>query len=92
MLGENPNFEYSRVSPESMQVIPINFQKDGRDMLSKLYLMMHSGYIGIPKEHEDLITSLRTAKSENYLLDKQQTAHNDVFDALRLALKGFNIE
>jgi hypothetical protein len=92
MLDENPNFEYKDVSPESMQVIPINFLKDHRDMLSNLYLMMHKGYIAIPKEHHDLITSLRTAKASEYSLDKQQTSHNDIFDSLRMSLKGYNIE
>jgi hypothetical protein len=91
MFGKDPDFEYKDINPETMRVIPVNFAKDHRDMLSKLYLMMHKQYIGIPKEHELLVTSLRTAQASEYSLDKTQTSHSDILDALRLSLKGYNL-
>ena len=39
-----------------------------------------------------LITSLRTAWAEELTLDKQQTSYDDLLDALRLSLKGYNIK
>ncbi|CAN5616906.1 hypothetical protein BH18THE1_BH18THE1_13280 [soil metagenome] len=50
---------------------------------------MHKHYIAIPKEHQDFITSLRTAQASQYSLDKQQTSHSDVLDCLRMATKAY---
>lgn len=91
MFDENPEFEYKDVSFDSMKVIPVNFAKDHRDMLSKLHLFINKGLVCIPREHSALLTSLRTAKASDYSLDKQQTQHNDLLDGLRLSLKGYNI-
>ena len=49
-FGENPSFEYEDVIPETMRAVPVLFAKDHRDMLFKLYLMMHKQYIPISKE------------------------------------------
>jgi hypothetical protein len=42
-------------------------------MLSHLHVMVNKGYLTIPKEHEKLITSLRTAYTSEYSLNKEQT-------------------
>jgi len=39
-----------------------------------------------------LLTSMRTAWANELSLDKNQTSYNDLLDALRLSLKGYNIE
>ena len=36
--------------------------------------------------------SLRTAQANEYSLDKQNTSYDDLLEALRLSLKGYNIE
>jgi hypothetical protein len=36
--------------------------------------------------------SLRTAQATEYSLDKEQTSYDDLLDALRLSLKGYQIE
>lgn len=38
---------------------------------------------------EKLIISLRTAYAKELSLDKKETTYDDLLDALRLALKGF---
>jgi hypothetical protein len=91
-FGENPDFDYKDISPETMKVIPVNFQRDHKHMLTKLHVFMHKQYIGVPSEHEELITSLRTAQASEYSLNKDQTSNNDIFDALRLSLQGYNIK
>jgi hypothetical protein len=45
----------------------------------------------IPEKNEKLIISLRTAQVREYSLDKEQTSYDDLLDALRLSLKGYNI-
>jgi hypothetical protein len=42
--------------------------------------------------NEKLITSLRTAQANEYSLDKDNTSYDDLLDALRLSLKGYNIK
>jgi hypothetical protein len=48
--------------------------------------------LAIPVEYEKLNISLRTAQAKEYTLDKEQTSHDDLLDALRLSLKGYQIE
>jgi len=62
-----------------------------KQMLSHLHVMVNKNYLAIPKEHEKLITSLRTAYATEYSLDKEQTSYIDLLDALRLSLKGYQI-
>lgn len=61
-------------------------------MLSNLHVILNKQYLAIPKEHDKLITSLRTAYAEELNLKKEQTSYSDLLDALRLALKGYQIE
>ena len=37
-------------------------------------------------------TSIRTAYANELSLDKEQTSYDDLLDALRLGLKGYNIK
>ena len=61
-------------------------------MLSNLNAMISKGYLAIEDKHDKLLTSLRTAYAEELNLKKDQTSYDDLLDALRLALKGNNIE
>ena len=61
-------------------------------MLSNLHAIVSKRYLAINQEHDKLITSLRTAYAEELNLKKEQTSYDDLLDALRLALKGYNIE
>ena len=61
-------------------------------MLSHLHVMITDKYLVIPEEHEKLIISLRTAYAKDHSLDKEQTSYDDLLDALRLSLKGYQIE
>ena len=55
--------------------------------------IISKGYLAIDEQqHDKLLTSLRTAYAEELNLKKDQTSYNDLLDALRLALKGYNIE
>jgi hypothetical protein len=45
----------------------------------------------IPEEHYKVITSRRTAYATEYSLDKEKSSYNDLLDALRLTLKGYEI-
>jgi hypothetical protein len=53
--------------------------------------MVTKGYLAIPEKHDKLITSLRTAWAKEFDLDIEQTSYDDLLDALRLSLKGYDI-
>jgi hypothetical protein len=91
-FGEPLNWDSKKAGPNSMTVIPINFTTEHKQMLSHLHQMVAQKYLVIPEEHEKLIISLRTAYAKELSLDKEQTSYNDLFDALRLAMKGYNIQ
>jgi hypothetical protein len=60
-------------------------------MLSNLHAMITKEYLAIPEKHDKLLTSLRTAYAEELNLKKEQTSYDDLLDALRSALKGYNV-
>ena len=61
-------------------------------MLSNLHVVVSKGYVAIPEKYDKLITSLRTAWALELSLDKEQTSYDDLLDALRLALEGFEFK
>lgn len=85
-------FKRAMISPEIMKIIPVNFNTEHKKMLSHLHVMVNKQYLAIPSEYEKLITSLRTAYATEYSLNKEQTSYNDLLDALRLSLIGYQIE
>ena len=50
------------------------------------------GRLAINPMFDKLITALRTAVDSDGTLDKEATSYNDIFDALRLALKFYHFE
>jgi len=90
-FNESLNWEPGDVSPDTMKVLPVNFQTDHKQMLSHLHLMITKNYLAIPAKYDKLIISLRTAWAKELSLDKDQTSYNDLLDALRLSLKGYQI-
>jgi hypothetical protein len=61
-------------------------------MLGNLHVVVSKGYLAIDPRYDKLLTSLRTAYANELSLDKEQTSYNDLLDALRLSLKGYQIE
>jgi hypothetical protein len=64
---------------------------DHKQMLNHLHLLVNKEYLVIPEKYDKHILSLRTAIANEYTLDKEQTSHDDLLDALRLSLKGYKI-
>jgi hypothetical protein len=74
-----------------MKVIPVNFATEHKQMLAHLAMLLSKEYLAIPKEHDRLLVSLRTAYANDYSLDKEQTSYDDSLDALRLACKMYKM-
>jgi len=85
-------WESKQTFSDNIKIRPVNFSTDHKDMLSNLHAMITKQYLAIEEKHDKLITSLRTAYAEELNLKKDQTSYDDLLDALRLALKGYNIE
>jgi len=63
-----------------------------QDMLSNLHALVSKEFLAIDPKYEKLITSLHTAYAEELNLKKDQTSYSDLLDAIRLALRGYQIE
>ena len=74
------------------RIRPVSFNSEHRNMLSNLHAIITKSYLAIDEKHDKLITSLRTAYAEELNLKKEQTSYSDLLDALRLALKGYNLK
>jgi hypothetical protein len=90
-FNESLNWEKFSVNPEVMKVLPVNFSTEHKQMLTHLHMLVNKVYLAIPKEHDKLIISLRTAYANEYSLDKEQTSYNDSLDALRLSCKMYKM-
>lgn len=73
-----------------MKVIPTPFNSENvRMLIHSREILETPGLIAIHPKFEELIISLRTAKSENYHLKKEDSTYNDLYDSFRLALQYF---
>lgn len=90
-FGEPLNWDTKDLSPEVKKILPINFQTEHKTMLSHLHIMMSKNYLAILAKYDKLIISVRTAWARKLSQDKDQTSYNDLLDALRLSLKGYQI-
>lgn len=74
------------------KIRPVNFSTEHRNMLSNLHAIVSKGHLAIEEKHDKLLTSLRMAYTNELSFVKEQTSYNDLLDALRLALKGYQLE
>jgi hypothetical protein len=61
-------------------------------VLSNLHAVVSKGYLATPEKNGKLVTSPRTAWSLELSLDKKETTYDDLLEALRLGLKGFEFK
>jgi hypothetical protein len=59
-------------------------------MLSNLQVIVSKGYLAVDPKYDKLLTSLRTAYAEELKLKKDVTTYDDLLDALRRSLKGYD--
>jgi hypothetical protein len=88
---ESLSWESKQSFGPNIRIRPVNFSTEHKNMLSNLHAVVSKGYLAIDEKHTKLITSLRTAYATEYSLNKEQTSYDDLLDALRLALKGYQI-
>ena len=92
-FGESINYEKAEdVLPGNNKIIPVNFAKEHKTMISHLAQLFNEHHVAVPEQFDKLIISLKTAVVNEYSLDKEATSYNDIFDALRLSLRSFKIE
>lgn len=89
---ESLNWESKTNFGPNIRIRPVNFSTEHKNIISNLQAIISKNYLAIEEKHDKLLTSLRTAYAEELNLKKDQTSYNDMLDALRLALKGYNIE
>jgi hypothetical protein len=73
---------------EYMDVIPVHFSTEHKDMLAHCKIKLEK--IAINPRFDKLIISLRTAIDNEGTLDKEATSCDDIFDAYRLALEFYH--
>ena len=93
-FSESLNWDKSttKPNPNNMNVIPVSFAAEHKQMLSHLAMMISKSYLAIPKKFDKLIISLRTTYSTELSLDKERTSYSDSLDALRLACKMYKMK
>jgi hypothetical protein len=90
-FGEETEYHNDTTDPSFWNVYPCNFSKDGRVLLQKLTKFLANNKIAIGKRFANLTNQLRTARHNEFLLqkDKHSKQTYDELDALRMILKHF---
>ena len=85
---ESLDWSFKEVNPLNDKIVPINFGTEHKSMLEWMHYIISSHRLAIPEGCTQLITSLRTAQSVGWSLDKNHTVYDDDLDACRLMLTG----
>jgi hypothetical protein len=72
-FNESLNWEKSRITPDSMKVLPVNFSNEHKTMLSSLSMMISKEYIAIPK----------SAETGKETVGDAADAHNEISKSVR---------
>jgi hypothetical protein len=80
------------VNWEDNKIIPVNFSREHKEMLFHTRNCLSKGYLAIPRKYDKLEIALRTAWAEGNSLDKDESDNTDHLDALRLSLKGVEVD
>lgn len=97
-IGENPNYgKYKKdeidkkIYSGSMVVCPIPFNMKSKEMMYSMKELVDKGLLVIHEKQRKVIDCLRSAYVINERLDKERTTHDDLYDAMRLALSNYQI-
>jgi hypothetical protein len=100
-IGEDSNYEEAveRARKSGLKrpwwlgkIVPVSFSTTHKKMLEYTRFLLDRGYIGIHPSFSKLLTSMRTAYENEGTLDKDRTAHDDILDAVRMAMVHFEME
>jgi hypothetical protein len=93
-FNESLNWEKSMIkpNPNNMNIIPVSFNSEHKEMLSHLAMLVSKEYLCIPKQFDKMEIALRTAYADEYSLNKEKSSYNDLTDSLRLACKQYKMK
>lgn len=94
-IGEYPHYdelkkddlELSIKRADGMRICPVNFHKEGDQMTQKLVSFVDNGIFRFQKEQAKIYAALASAWVEDSKYDKDKSANDDLFDALRMMTK-----
>ena len=97
-IGEYPNYgSYKKDEIErkiyngSMIICPVAFNVKSREMMYSMKELVDNGLLVMHEKQRNVIDCLRSAYIVNEKLDKERSSHDDLFDAMRLALSNYKI-
>lgn len=98
-IGEYPNYgSYEKkeidqkIYKGNMVICPVAFNIKARELMYSLKELIDNGLLVIHEQQKNVIECLRSAFVINEKLDKELTAHDDIFDAIRLSMANYPIE
>ena len=72
-------------NPNNMNLIPVSFNSEHKEMLSHLAMLISIEYPCTPKQFDIMEIASRTAYADEYSFNKQRSSYHDLTDSLRLA-------
>jgi len=98
-IGEYSNYDkvYDKKDMErkiysgNMVICPVPFNVKSKEMMYSVKEMVDKGLVVIHEKQRNVIDCLKSAYVVNEKLDKERTAHDDLFDAIRLSMSNYKI-
>lgn len=97
-IGEYANYgKYKKDEIErkiyhgDMRICPVPFSIKSRQMMYSMKELVDKGLLVMNEHQRNVIDALKSSFVINEKLDKERTAHDDIFDAMRLALSNYEI-
>ena len=98
-IGEYSNYgKYKKDEIErkiyhgDMIICPIPFSTKSKQMMYSMKELVDKGLLVMNEHQRNVIDALKSSFVINEKLDKERTAHDDIFDAMRLALSNYEID
>jgi hypothetical protein len=86
----NPGRDEKKLILDNMFIVPVAFNKEGKNMLSHVKLLIERRGVAIHNRFNKLLVGLRTATENGEgKLDKEAMARSDVYDAFRMSLERY---
>jgi hypothetical protein len=99
-FGEPQNYEHEMAQiigqqyepAHYMKVVPVNFNKKGREMIAHCQYFMSRGELALPEEEfQDLVVQIRSAQDDGKGNLDKKTNTMDLFDGWRLSMLNYQV-
>ena len=74
-------------NPNNMNVIPVSFNSEHKELLSHLAMIVSKSYLCLPKQFDKMEIALRTTYADEYSLNKDKSSYNEPYRRSKIGME-----